>query len=57
MSKYNIYSGVFICQTCKEEVKTIRSYPELKKATWMCSQKHVSEVSFAKKTKKDYASE
>lgn len=57
MSKYNVYSGQFICQTCKEVVKTIRSYPDLKQATWMCSQKHLSMVSFAKKKKKDYANE
>ena len=57
MSKYNVYSGQFPCHTCKEMVKTIRSYPDLKEVTWMCSQKHLSKVSFAKKRKRDYANE
>jgi hypothetical protein len=54
MTKYNVYPGKFICQECSEEVKTARSYSENKEATWMCSQKHLSKVSFVKKTKKDY---
>jgi hypothetical protein len=57
MAKYNVYQGKFPCHTCKEIVNTIRSYPENKEATWMCSQKHLSQVSFIKKSKKDYLSE
>jgi hypothetical protein len=54
MAKYNVYPGKFICQKCEEEVKTVRSYPDLKEVTWMCSKKHLSKVSFARKSKKDY---
>jgi hypothetical protein len=55
MGRYNIHAGKFICQTCGEEVPTIRSYPSEKKLTWMCKQKHVSEVNLqTKKTKEDY---
>lgn len=54
MAKYNVYQGKFPCHTCREVVSTIRSYPENKEATWMCSQKHLSQVSFIKKSKKDY---
>ena len=58
MAKYNVYPGIFPCHTCKEEVKTLRSYPEEKLLTWMCSQKHLSQVSLkTKKDKKDYERE
>ena len=45
MARYNIYSGTFVCQKCNDSVPTIRSYPELKKLTWMCKDGHLSEVS------------
>ena len=36
-------------------VNSLRSYPEQKKLTWMCRNKHLSEVSLqTKKSKKDY---
>ena len=55
MGRYNIHKGQFICQVCGAEVFTIRSYPGEKKLTWMCSDKHLSEVSLqTKKTKEDY---
>jgi hypothetical protein len=58
MAKYNIYPGKFKCQECGLEVTSLRSYPETKELTWMCSQKHMSKVELkVKKTKKDYASE
>jgi hypothetical protein len=59
MSRYSIYSGEFPCHTCKEVVKSLRSYPDEKLLTWMCSQKHLSEVSLKvkKKSKKDYERE
>lgn len=58
MAKYNIYNGTFPCHECKEEVSTLRSYPEAKELTWMCSKKHISIVSLnTKKTKKDYERE
>lgn len=58
MAKYNIYHGVFRCQECGKEVTSLRSYPETKELTWMCSDKHMSRVDLnTKKTKKDYERE
>ena len=58
MAKYNVYPGKFVCHTCHAEVPTIRSYPELKKLTWMCKDKHLSEVDLnTKKSKRDYERE
>lgn len=58
MAKYNIYQGEFKCQECGMLVTSLRSYPETKQLTWMCSEKHVSNVSLnIKKTKKDYERE
>lgn len=59
MSRYTVYAGEFPCHTCKEVVKSLRSYHEEKLLTWMCSQKHISEVSLSvtKKKKKDYERE
>jgi transposase-like protein len=55
MAKYNVYPGKFVCHTCGAEVQTLRSYPLEKRLTWMCSDKHVSEISLStKKSKKDY---
>lgn len=58
-SKYSIYHGKFPCHTCQEQTSTLRFYAETKTATWMCSKKHLTEVSFdaKKKTKKDYERE
>lgn len=54
-SKYLIVHGKFPCHTCKEEITSLRFYGETKLATWMCSKKHLTEVSFqTKKSKKDY---
>lgn len=58
MGKYTVYSGEFKCQVCGIDVTTLRSYPEEKLLTWMCSSKHMSRVSLSvKKTKKDYERE
>jgi hypothetical protein len=58
MAKYNIYTGKFVCHTCKAEVKTLRSYPSTKELTWMCPEKHISVVNLStKKSKKDYERE
>ncbi len=53
MGKYNIYQGQFVCHVCKAEVKTLRSYPAEKKLTWMCADKHVSEVDLDPRRKKN----
>lgn len=45
MAKYNIYAGKFKCQECNIEVSSLRSYPDNKELTWMCSERHLSVVS------------
>tara|TARA_B110000483_G_C18054967_1_gene488052 strand:+ start:762 stop:935 length:174 start_codon:yes stop_codon:yes gene_type:complete len=57
MAKYSIYHGEFKCHVCKTEVSTIRHYPEEKQLTWMCSEKHLSEVNLQinRKKKADFA--
>lgn len=57
MARYTIYEGKFLCQECKVEVKTLRLYGELKEATWMCPEKHLSKISFKTKKKRDYERE
>lgn len=57
MASYTVYPGKFICHTCKATVPTLRLYAETKEATWMCKEKHLSKVSFAKKKKKDFINE
>ncbi len=58
MAKYNIYNGKFLCQECGQEVNSLRSYPDTKELTWMCSEKHISTVNLnTKKTKRDYERE
>lgn len=54
MASYTIYPGKFICKQCKAEVPTLRLYAETKTASWMCKDKHLTEVSFGKRKKKDY---
>ena len=44
MDKYSIYEGKFPCKICKKEVKTMRVYLQTGMASWMCSDKHLSEV-------------
>ena len=59
-SKFTVYAGKFICKTCKKEVKSMRLYAETGMASWMCSDKHLSEVRLAYigyKKKKDYERE
>jgi hypothetical protein len=58
MAKYTVYPGKFVCHTCGAEVKTLRSYPSEKKLTWVCNDKHMTEISLnTKKSKKDYERE
>ena len=55
MAKYNIYQGEFKCQECGIAVTSLRSYPDTKELTWMCSEKHLSQVDLnTKRSKKDY---
>jgi hypothetical protein len=48
VSRYTIFEGKFPCKTCKEEVKTMRVYADTGMSSWMCSQKHLSEVELFK---------
>jgi hypothetical protein len=52
MGKYSIYQGIFACHVCKAEVKTLRSYPDEKLLTWMCKDKHLSQVNLDTKRKR-----
>ena len=51
--KFKVFQGHFICQVCKEEVKSLRLWLETANLTWMCSNKHISKVPLII-TKKDY---
>lgn len=56
-NKFKIYAGKFICKICKEEVKSIRIYFDTGMGSWMCSQKHISQVQVFQvgyKKRKDY---
>ena len=54
-NRYSVHPGVFPCHTCKEEVHSARYYYSNKDITWLCSQGHLTKVSFqTKKSKKDY---
>jgi hypothetical protein len=58
MAKYTVYTGTFVCHTCKKEVSTVRSYPTTKMLTWMCPDRHISTVDLnTKKKKEDYERE
>lgn len=57
MANYTIYPGTFLCHTCKQEVKTLRLYTKTLEATWMCKDKHISKVSFARRKKSDFERE
>jgi hypothetical protein len=59
-NKFTVYKGKFWCKTCGKEVRTIRVYSETGMGSWMCSEKHLSEVQVCKvgyKKKKDYERE
>ncbi len=49
MARYSVYPGEFACHTCKKSVKTLRLYGKEQYLTWMCEDKHVTEVSLVKK--------
>jgi hypothetical protein len=48
MDSFTVYYGKFVCHECKAEVRSLRLYAEKKLATWMCKEKHLSEVRFGK---------
>jgi hypothetical protein len=51
--KFKVFNGEFYCQTCREEVKSLRLWLESADLTWMCTNKHISRVPLIV-TKKDY---
>jgi hypothetical protein len=53
MAKYTVFHGRFVCHVCKAEVKTLRSYGDEKRLTWMCPEKHISEVNLDTRKKKN----
>lgn len=54
MAKYTIVQGEFPCHTCKEIVHSLRQYTDDKLLSWMCSSKHLSEVSLnTRKTREE----
>ena len=57
MASYTIYSGKWICHTCKAEVPTLRCYPETQTLTWMCKEKHLTSVKLGKRKKRDFDGE
>ncbi len=57
MSKYIVISGKFPCHTCKKEVTSLRCYGEDQLLSWMCEDKHLTNVSLKSKRKKDYERE
>jgi hypothetical protein len=58
--KFFVLEGKFLCKDCKIEVKTVRVYFDTGKATWMCTNKHLSEIKLFQvgyKKKRDYERE
>ena len=54
MANFTIYRGEFTCHTCKNVVPTLRCYPEEQMLSWMCKDKHLTEVHLGKRKKKDF---
>ena len=52
MGKYDILKGDFVCHTCKQTVYSMRWYYQDKIMSWMCKDKHVTEVNLNLKRKK-----
>jgi len=58
MPRYTIYSGQFVCHTCKIGATTLRHYPTTKELTWVCLDGHLTKVSLnTRKNRKDYERE
>jgi hypothetical protein len=56
-NNFSVYQGKFMCKTCKKEVTNMRLYTLTGKGTWLCSDKHLTEVQVFQvgyKKKKDY---
>jgi len=58
--KFSTFKGKFICKTCKKEVLSMRIYTNTGIGSWMCLDKHITEVQVYQvgyKKKKDYERE
>ena len=49
--KFKVFHGQFWCQTCNEEVSTLRLWTDSLDITWMCSKKHISRGTFNSRKK------
>lgn len=43
-NSFTVYKGKFRCKSCNDEVFSLRLWHETGKLTWMCKQKHITEV-------------
>lgn len=59
VDKFNTFKSKSVCQTCKEEVLSIRFWIETGDVSWLCSKKHISRISLIpkKKKRKDFKDE
>lgn len=57
MASYTVYSGQWVCHTCKATVMTLRCYAETKTLTWMCKDKHLTTVYLGRRKKSDFENE
>ena len=59
-NNFSTYKGKFLCKACKKEVLSMRLYSSTGIGSWMCSDKHITEVQVYQvgyKKKKDYERE
>jgi hypothetical protein len=54
MASYTVYSGQWVCHTCKATVMTLRCYAETKTLTWMCKDKHLTTVYLGRRKRSDF---
>lgn len=52
-----VFSGIFYCKKCSEEVLSMRFWPASGDTTWMCSNKHLSKVMLVPQKRKKVKSE
>jgi hypothetical protein len=56
-NNFSTWKGSFTCKTCKKNVLSMRVYKDTGMGTWMCSDKHLTEVQVFQvgyKKEKDY---
>lgn len=50
-----IFTGIFNCKKCNEQVSSLRFWKESGDTTWMCSKKHISKVGLVPQKRKKVA--